>query len=298
MVNNSSTTVFYFNYESPVCDGNGGNPNYSISGATLLSTGDTLETMQNPDVDSIDFALLELSLAPPDSFLPYFAGWSRSTNLPSSTATIHHPSADVKKISVDNDPPGSGVLEPELSYTKSLVAGSFWRVLEWDAGTTEGGSSGCPLFNQNQHIVGTLTGGQAICGNPINDDFTRFDYAWDYYPDSIRQLKYWLDPGNTGVTSLNGFDPLVGIEDNEPGSSYLNLFPNPVRDRLTIEIGDPAPKNARISIYNVAGVLVSRFNGEIRHRTVVQVGELPSGIYFLQLRADDILASGRFIIHR
>ena len=65
-----------------------------------------------------------------------------------------------------------------------------------------------------------------------------------------------------------------------------------------IEIRDPAPRKAGIRIYNTAGVLVYRYTGEIRKRTAVQIGELPSGMYFLKLKADDILASERFIIYR
>ena len=295
-VDYSSTTIFYFNYESPTCDGPDGITYHSISGATLISTGDTLET--TVDTDSLDFALLELSFAPPDSFVPYFAGWNRSSTPPLNTATIHHPSSDVMKISVDNDPSGSGVPEPQLSYASYLVRGCFWRVLKWEAGTTEGGSSGGPLFDQNQRIVGTLTGGQASCDNSVNDDFTRFDYAWDYYPDSLRQLKHWLDPGNTGVMSLNGFDPLPGTEVDLIESPVMKLYPNPAQNVLNIEVRDRIPRNVEISLYNTAGVMVSRFTEPGQQRISIPVGNLPAGIYFLQLRSDDLFSSERFIIYR
>ncbi len=91
--------VFYFNYESPSCEGPDGNDQFSIAGATLVATGDTSE---NPrDADSLDFALLELSVTPPDSFMVYYAGWNRSKSPAQNTSTIHHPRGDVKKISID-----------------------------------------------------------------------------------------------------------------------------------------------------------------------------------------------------
>jgi hypothetical protein len=195
-------TVFYFNYESPFCDGPDGIDNLSISGATLVATGDTSE---NPrDADSLDFALLELSVMPPDSFITYYAGWNRDKSPAQNTTTIHHPRGDVKKISKDYNPPETSYHDE--NYLPELVKYSHWRILEWDLATTEWGSSGCPLFDQDQRLVGTLTGGAANCVNSVNDYYTKFDYAWDYYSEPTKQLKHWLDPDNTGVLSLPGFD--------------------------------------------------------------------------------------------
>jgi lysyl endopeptidase len=295
-IDKSPSTTFYFNYESPGCDSTEGINYHTISGATLVSTGDTLE--RTVDIDSLDFALLKLSVAPPDSFLPYFAGWSHSSSTPSSTATIHHPAADVMKISTDNDPTGSGPLSPELSYSKDLVRGSFWRVLEWDAGTTEGGSSGCPLFDQNHHLVGTLTGGQASCDNSINDDFTRFDYAWDYYPDSLRQLKHWLDPENTGVVSIGGMGPIMGSEDKALMERKMLLYPNPARDHLNIELKDNIIGDINVSIFNTAGILQYQCNPPTRGQIIIPVDQLPTGLYLLQIRTTEYLATDRFLIHR
>jgi hypothetical protein len=78
------------------------------------------------------------------------------------------------------------------------------KILRWDGGVTESGSSGGPLFNPNKHVIGTLTGGQAVCGNPVNDYFARFNMAWDYRADTTKQLKYWLDPIKSGVQILDG----------------------------------------------------------------------------------------------
>ena len=38
-------------------------------------------------------------------------------------------------------------------------AGTHVRVEDWDLGTTEGGSSGSPLFDQNHRVIGQLHGG-------------------------------------------------------------------------------------------------------------------------------------------
>ena len=183
----AETTVYAFNYESPYCAPLDGDPAHSISGAVLKA-----------QFDSLDFALAELSLVPPPDFRPYFAGWDRSGEVPDSTATIHHPQGDIKKISFDDD-------SPEFDdFNSNYIPNAFIKVLRWDAGVTEAGSSGGALFNTDKNVIGTLTGGLATCSNPVKDYFERFELSWDYKSDPTKQLKYWLDPENSGATSLNG----------------------------------------------------------------------------------------------
>ncbi len=183
----AQTTVYTFNYESPFCAPLDGDPSNSISGATMKAQH-----------DSLDFALVELSMVPPPSFRSFYAGWERSAELPVSSVSITHPWGDVKKLAVDNDSPV--ISNFESLYTKN----GFLKILRWDGGVTESGSSGGPLFNPNKRLIGTLTGGQAVCGNPVNDYFARFNLAWDYRADTTKQLKYWLDPIKSGTQILEG----------------------------------------------------------------------------------------------
>ncbi len=186
-------TVYTFNYESPFCAPLDGDPLNSISGATMKAQD-----------DSLDFALVELSLVPPPDFRPYFAGWNHSENLPESSVSIHHPQGDIKKLASDKNPPViSSFGEP--NYTdKNYIKNGFLRINRWESGVTEAGSSGGPLFGSDKNLIGTLTGGEATCKNPVYDYFERFALSWDYKSDSSKQLKYWLDPLKTGVQILNG----------------------------------------------------------------------------------------------
>jgi hypothetical protein len=282
--------VFYFNYESPSCEGPDGIDYHTISGAKLLATGDTSEN--ELDADSLDFALLELSIAPPDSLTPYFAGWNRSPTPPAMSATIHHPRADVMKISHDDD--AADTSYHTWPYFRELKYGSFWRIKDWEVGTTEAGSSGGPLFNQSRQVVGILTGGQASCSYNVNDYFTRFDLAWDYYPDTLRQLKYWLDPAGTGAVSLGGYDPYG--QDEYPEDRDFKIYPNPTKDRLTLKFRDPVLRDAEIRIYNMAGRLVAMQKRSTWKSTNIHVGHLAQGIYVLQLKTDDMIRSERLMI--
>ncbi|MFH2096406.1 MAG: PKD domain-containing protein, partial [Bacteroidota bacterium] len=162
----------------------------SVSGCTLRAT-----------TTALDFCLVEMSAMPDQvDCEPYWCGWNNSATPAANTTGIHHPMGDVKKICVDNDPPAIG------NYGSGYDANSHWHIAEWDAGVTEGGSSGSALFDENHRVVGDLTGGQAACGYVFNDYYARFDRSWDDYTPTDQQLKYWLDPTNSGVTTLDGFD--------------------------------------------------------------------------------------------
>ncbi len=180
--------VFYFNHESTTCGGSNGPQNQSVSGAETKAS--------NPDSD---FGLLEINNgnAIPGSFNAEWAGWdnSDSENAVTAATGIHHPSGDVKKISHDEDGP----------YHDNQSGAAVWYIDQWEDGTTESGSSGSPLFNQDHRIIGQLYGGAASCQNQSGADwYGRFGVSWDGNNSSTR-LRDWLDPNNTGITTLDGY---------------------------------------------------------------------------------------------
>ncbi len=195
--NSAQSAVFYFNYESTDCDGLNITQDQTLSGSTLIATGET-----SSGTTHLDFTLLKLSVVPPLTYQPYYAGWSRISDPAAidSSVCIHHPSGDIKKISKDFDSPGVG------TFT-GYDANTHWQIFTWDLGTTEGGSSGSPLFNQNRHIIGDLSGGEADCDYNHNDYYAQFYQSWDKYTDTAMQLKKWLDPLGQNPVFINGYDP-------------------------------------------------------------------------------------------
>lgn len=192
---NAANTVFVFGYESLFCNGEDGSVINSLSGSDLLATQENL-----------DFSLLILRDTPPRSYQPWYAGWDRSGQTPESTVSIHHPNGDVKKISVDNDPPLTNTFE---DLGEKYTQNGHWKIEKWEMGTTEGGSSGSPLFQNNGQVIGLLTGGDARCGFSENDYYSKFSLAWDLYEGDSSQLKPWLDSLGTDIQSVQGINPYL-----------------------------------------------------------------------------------------
>jgi hypothetical protein len=189
-----SLAMFTFNWKRSTCGS--GSPtamNDTITGSTQLVQ----------DL-GLDLQLVRLSSQPPPSYGVYFAGWDRSGTRPTSTVGIHHPLGDVMKIAVDNNQPNT----PNTS----------WRVVRWDVGVTEQGSSGSPLFDPNQRAIGQLRNGAATCVDPVDDFYGRFDAEWDV-------LGPFLDPFNSGALTVDGFDPALAPT---PSFSITGLSPSQV----------------------------------------------------------------------
>jgi hypothetical protein len=189
---NPASWVFRFNWQSATCANPGSSPIFQ----SLY--GGTLRARRTPS----DFCLVEINTPIPASYNAFWSGWDNTGTVPTSTVSIHHPSGDIKKISFDDNP-------AVITTAMGSETNGVWQV-QWDRNTTtEGGSSGSPLYDQNQRIIGQLWGGGASCMN-LNapDYYGRFSNSWNPAgSNSTNHLKSWLDPGNTGATAINGYDP-------------------------------------------------------------------------------------------
>jgi PKD repeat protein len=194
--------IFYFNFESEDCANPAMAPAlYSLVGATKLASN---------SVDSgSDFYLAMLNQNIPGSYKPYFNGWDRSGNSSNSGVTIHHPWGDIKKISIYNT--------ALISAQYIAPVESHWEVFWHDSpnghGVTEPGSSGSPIFDEEGHILGCLTGGGSSCDSLYDPDYYgKFSFSWESNgsADSL-QLKPWLDPDNTGIMDMRGIYDTIRI---------------------------------------------------------------------------------------
>jgi hypothetical protein len=193
----AGTIIAFFNYNRPVCDTTikmKGSEEMSLAGASPRAI-----------VANKDIALLEFKDSPPDYFNAYYAGWNRALTASGNHTNLHHPLFAVKKygMTVGNI--------SIVSWPSSIFdANSHWQVPYWTTGSTYGGSSGSPLFDENNFIIGGLSGGYSICSGTSpgggEDYFFILGKGWET-GNTDNQLKTYLDPNNTGVTQYSGKDP-------------------------------------------------------------------------------------------
>ena len=192
--------VFEFNYQSDTCADPAETPiPQTIQGATVVAA------QPSPH----DFVLLQLSEPIPAEYGVFHAGWSLDEVTPTSGVVIGHPSQDIKKITIDDDP-------------LTNVVG-YW-LATFDHGTIEGGSSGSPLFNENHQVIGLTRGAIQIdhnaCSGPGGDDngatiiVPKLASIWNVGNPGER-LSDFLDPDATGapdLTALQGTGQLLPVE--------------------------------------------------------------------------------------
>ena len=187
---------FDFNYEFSGCSNEAVEPvRYSMQGCQYRSGR-----------EQTDFLLLELDDIIPQFYNVYFHGWDRSaTAIPSGMTGIHHPRGDVKKISTSNQP--ITIFNNSIIWSNSVTTppNHHFRVFLTE-GTIEDGSSGSALFNENGLIVGQLHGGNAGCNTSNTTYYGRFSLSWDEGTTPDTRLQDWLDPANTGQTTIGQYE--------------------------------------------------------------------------------------------
>ena len=299
-------SVFLFDYESPTCFGEDGRTDRSVAGSELVAVG-----------DSLDFSLVRLSVPPPADYNPYYAGWDRSDNQVSPTVTIHHPWGDVKKITRDAQAPSVPSKPEDVPYIdlNDYHYFSFWWIKRWDLGSTQGGSSGSPLFNSNGQVIGALCGGIAKCGDSIgydperdrviynnafnyDDYFTQIRYAWDYNADAGASLRTWLDPDNTGTTSIGGYDPVGTGPFRKETTRQFTLFPNPVRGILQVRSTLPVTGKSSFEIITLSGTVVKRGELDASGESGMDISWMDPGIYLMRITCAGNCEAHKFVIVR
>jgi len=201
-----STWTFLFNHQSTDCNSNGsdvsGSLTQSVYGSILLASDGT-------GSPTSDYLLLDLNAS--NELADYgacLAGWSLTANPQPPVVGIHHPSGDIKKISIEYHYPISSPwivdLDPNCTVFRNTTE-DHWKINDWEKGTTEYGSSGSPLFDNNHKIIGQLHGGCANCSNSIRDFYGKLTTSWQQ-----GGFSFWLDPNNSGATSLGAYCPTNG----------------------------------------------------------------------------------------
>jgi hypothetical protein len=176
--------VVYWNYQTSQCKGaRDGKLTDFQTGATFLAAG-----------SRSDFTIVRLNSDPNPEWNVTYAGWDATGNENTPAVGIHHPNVDEKSITFENDP----TVISSYGGQSSPGDSTHVRIVDWDKGTTEPGSSGSPLFNSSHRVIGQLHGGGAACGNDLSDYYGRFHTSYQGDGTKTGSLRDHLDPDKTG----------------------------------------------------------------------------------------------------
>lgn len=296
---NFNSWVFRFNFEATMCTGQA-----DTFGANNAFTGCTKKADSGDGGGNTgsDFLLLEMSATTSPTWWSgvYWNGWTRSTSAPTGGGVgIHHPAGSNKKISTFSATPTSttwGGSTPNTHWTFSWIATTNGN------GVTEGGSSGSPIFNSAGLVFGTLTGGASYCTSPTAPDYYgKFSYHWTSNGTGTnRQLKPWLDPGNTGVTTLSGgYSPCTptGVNDITKDKGFL-VYPNPSNGLINVSLNDNNSVTIKIRVMDVVGqeIYSRSYSQNPTGMYSFDLSEKAKGVYFVEISSGTNIFTEKIIV--
>lgn len=195
----AASIVVYWNYQNSTCR----TPGSAASGQNgdgSMAQNQTGAVARATSAAS-DFTLLELDTPANEAFDLYWSGWDRRNIAPTGATGIHHPRVAEKRITHSSNP---------LQISGYFGTGSTHLHVFWDQpGTTEGGSSGSPIYSPEGRVIGQLHGGLASCstsGADHSDYYGRVFTSWTGGGTDATRLSTWLDPIGTGAEFIDGLD--------------------------------------------------------------------------------------------
>lgn len=265
--------AFRFNWKAaePQCPGS----TDEIGDGTMETSYGAIAMAKNP---LTDFFLLKIANPIPEDWDVVFAGWNRSPEAPEGvTVGLSHPSGDLMKISLNEDP---------LTDDDVEMGPNFWEVTEWEKGVTEPGSSGSGLFNANGEFIGNLYGGYAACdGNEPNDSadyYGKLSITWAEGGTPQNSVKDYLDPVGSNPDVIDYFPNLEEMKTTDINNSkQIKVYPNPAHDVVNVELLNP--NLAEFKLFDFSGKIIKK--GELHMKSnKIDIKNLPKGVYILRVK--------------
>ena len=215
------------------------------------------------------------------------SGWNATTSVKAPYAGIHHPGGSLKRLNIAEEP-----VELVTYSIREIAFDEYahWKVHRWDIGATAGGSSGSPLFDANNQIIGCLTGGASTCSKPNNDYYYALSAAYEAIADSSKQLKYWLNPTTQEHPLCEGLNPYGATYTREQTLSpaeKIRIHINRENQQLEIRFDEPA-ELAQLSLTTPEGKTYMRLRLNPYGQSV-SLSSLPTGIYILRITCNNYI---------
>jgi hypothetical protein len=139
------------------------------------------------------------------------------------------------------------------------------------------------LFDDiDNNISGTFNLVDSLHLNGVNINVS----GEDINGDGKNEFVFGQFAGGLGLLK-SGKPPVLGIRDKTVNRVlHFRLFPNPVNDKLTLELDDLKDGPVRVSILNLLGQTLLSESYRKASREVLDVDFLSPGIYFLRVEKD------------
>ncbi len=178
----------------------------------------------------------------------------------------------------------NNVIQPSLAWTK--ISGALSYDLQ---------ISGNENFDvaKDYNILATPSSGQEQFKVPLNVLDSAMVYYWRVKANSSRDTSDWCPAWNFRTAAL-------GINDPGTLSNGLKIYPSPAADMISIKLNNNLNGVAEITVFDLLGkVRISKKNaisaGLIKD---FALGNLPDGIYILQLQVNDIKTMSKIIVKK
>jgi|GEM_PF-1304496 len=236
----AASIVVYWNYQNSTCR-NPGSAESGANGDGSLAQNQTGAVVRATNAAS-DFTLLELDDAADPAFNLSWSGWDRRDLAPAGATGIHHPRVAEKRITHSDNP-----LRVE-GYLGNSGDSHLW--VQWNQrGTTEGGSSGSPIYSPEGRVIGQLHGGYASCsttGADHVDWYGRLFTSWTGGGTAATRLSDWLDAAGTGAEFV---DTIGADGGGTPGAPVAGFDFTVDNDTLTVTFTDTSSDDGEIVAY-------------------------------------------------
>ena len=205
--------------------------------------------------------------------------------------------AEPEFVSLQNNLPKAPVYSSliEMHNSNRIIIGSELGVFalegnSWTAEQTGVGALPITQLRQQTHQSQTKTAINAI----INGDTSYRTYKGIQNNGMIYMATY----GRGLWKSANYVGTNEGPSTINPSGTSLSLYPNPVKDKLTVNIDSEKKKDLDIRIYDINGrlVMARNLNDFNSGKLILDVHTLKNGSYLMQMNDGRKLRSGKFMI--
>jgi hypothetical protein len=129
-----------------------------------------------------------------------------------------------------------------------------------------------------------------------------FSYFWIIpdTPTSEGRIKIVQDNADTDYEDISDnfiiISSVTGI-DRSPEAKKINIYPNPMIDRATIEYDNPSHKSFTLTVHDINGQLIRSIRDINTNKIEIERKNLNTGLYILQLNSrTEKNYTGRFIV--